>query len=354
MPFARPTLTEIIDRIIADISSRVVGVDGAVLRRSLLGIIGRAEAGAAHQLYGYIDWVARQAIPDTAEAEYLERWASIWNITRKAATFASGSVTFTGSNGTIIPDGTVVQRQDGVQFATQGDGTIASGTATVPVLAVTAGELGNTAVALALILLSPIAGVQSSAVVAAGGITAGDDVESDARLLERLLLRIQTPPQGGSAADYLQWALEVPGVTRAWVYPLQMGLSTVTVLFVTDDDPDGIIPDAGKVAEVQAHIEVERPVTAEVFVAAPIADALTMTIKISPNTAAVRAAVTAELEDLISRDAEPGQPLLLSRLREAVSIATGELNNQIVTPTANVTHATGHMAVLGTITFNSF
>lgn len=354
MAFARPTLTEIIDRVLADIGSRVVGVEGAVLRRSLLGIIGRAEAGAAHQLYGYIDWVSRQVIPDTADGEWLERWAKIWGITRKPATFAVGSITFTGSNGTLVPDGTLVQRQDGIQYATQGDGTISSGSAVIPVLAVSSGEGSNTSSGVSMVLVSPIAGVQSGVTVAAGGISGGDDAESDPRLLERLLQRIQSPPQGGAVADYILWALEVPDVTRAWVYPMQMGAGTVTVLFVTDDDPGGIIPGTGKVSDVQSHIDAERPVTAEVFVAAPVADPLNMTIKIQPNTAAVQAAVQAELVDLLVRDSAPGQPILISRLREAVSIAAGEANNQIVSPTADVAAATGHMAVLGTITWQSF
>lgn len=60
MPFARPTLTELITRVITDISSRVTGVDSAVLRRSLLGVIGQSEAGAVHMLYGYLDWIAKQ------------------------------------------------------------------------------------------------------------------------------------------------------------------------------------------------------------------------------------------------------------------------------------------------------
>lgn len=353
MAFARPTLAGIIDRVLADIGSRVVGVDGAVLRRSLLGIIGTAEAGAAHQLYGYIDWVARQAIPDTAEAEWLERWAAIWAITRKVATFAAGSLTFTGVSGSLIADGTLVQRQDGMQYATQGAATLAAGVAVVAVRAVTAGEGGNTSAGIKLALLSPIAGVQSAVTVAAGGIAGGDDVESDPRLLARLLLRIQNPPQGGAAADYVQWALLVPDVTRVWVYPKEMGAGTVTVRFVTDDDPAGVIPQAGKVVEVQAKIDTLRPVTAEVFVVAPIAAPLPLTIKLAPNSAAVQAAVQAELLDLLRRDAQPGQTILLSRIREAVSIATGETNNQVVTPTADVTCAPGYMATLGAITWQT-
>lgn len=350
MAFARPTLTQIIDRVTADIGSRVTGVDGAVLRRSLLGIIGQSTAGAAHHLYGYIDWVSRQVMPDTAEGEYLARWAAIWGVTRQPAGFASGVVTFTGTVGSTIPDGTIVQRQDGAQYATQGAVTLTASTASVPVQAVTAGAAGNLAAGVTVSLLSPVAGIQSNAT--SGSITGGADKESDEKLLARLLQRIQNPPHGGSAADYVQWALEVPDVTRAWVYPRQQGAGTVTVLFVVDNA--GVIPTASKVTEVQSHIDGRGPVTAEVFVAAPIAQPLDMTIKLSPNTAAVQAAVRAELEDLLSRDGEPGKPILISRLREAVSIAAGEDNNQIVTPTADVTHATGYMPTLGTLTFQSF
>lgn len=353
MPFARPTLTELIDRVITDISSRVTGVDSAVLRRSLLGIVGQSEAGAVHMLYGYLDWIAKQSIIDTAEKEYLERWAAIWKVIRKTADFAAGSIALSGTAGALILDGTIVQRQDGVQYKVLGDASFSGGPLVVPILALLAGESGNFGSDLPVFLLSPIAGVQSTATTITK-IEGGLDVEPDERLLARLLARIQQPPHGGAKSDYELWALEVTGVTRVWVYPLQMGAGTVTVLFVCDEDVS-IIPSPAKVAEVQAYIDAptRRPVTAEVFVAAPIADPLDMNIKLSPNTSAVQNAVRAELADLMDRDSEPGGPILISRLREAVSLAAGEGNNQIVTPTVDVTHATGHMATLGTLTFSS-
>jgi uncharacterized phage protein gp47/JayE len=352
MPFARPTLTEIIDRVVFDISSRITGVDGAVLRRSLIGILGRAEAGSVHLLYGYLDWIAKQVMPDTAETEFLERWCAIWKVTRKPASFATGQVTFTTAVGSVITAGAVVQRQDGLQYEVLTEVTSSGSTVAADVQALTAGAASNTAAGVIVSLLSPIAGVQANAVVASGGLTAGADVEEDDDLRARLIRRIQEPPQGGAAADYITWALEVPGVTRAWVYPLLMGPGTVTVTFVADNN-DPIIPSPELVEDVEEHIDVKRPVTAHVFVVAPTADALDMTIKISPNTADVRAAVTAEVSDLITRTAQPGGTIYISKIREAVSIAAGENNNQVVTPTADVVSATGHMPVLGTITFES-
>lgn len=351
MPFARPTLTELIDRVTTDISGRVTGVQSAVLRRSLLGILARSEAGAVHMLYGFLEWAAKQAIIDTAEKEYLERWAAIWKVFRKAADFSTGPALLAGAVGSTLPAGTIFQRQDGVQYRTLADGVFTGTTLQPTVVAVEAGAAGDAIAGTPLFLLSPVAGVQSTG-SAAAAIEGGLDVETDPQLLSRLLKRIRQPPHGGAASDYELWALEVPGVTRVWVYPTQMGLGTVTVLFVCDGETD-IIPTPAKVAEVQAYINARKPVTAEVFVAAPVADPLNMTVKLSPNTAAVQAAVRAEVADLIVRDAKPGSPTLISRLREAVSIAAGETDNAIVTPTADVAHATGHMAVPGTITFTS-
>lgn len=350
MPFARATLTELINRVSTDISSRVTGVDSAVLRRSLLGVLGQSEAGAVHMLYGYLDWIAKQSIIDTAEKEYLERWAAIWKVVRKTSGFAGGQVAFSGTAGAPIPGGTIVQRQDGVQYKVLGDGVFAGGPLIVPVLALEAGDAGNFGSGLPIFLMSPIAGVQSTATTVTK-LEGGVDVESDERLLARLLARIQQPPHGGAASDYELWAADVAGITRIWVYPLQMGAGTVTVLFVCDEDAD-IIPTPAKVAEVQTYINARAPVTAEIFVAAPIADPLNLTIKLAPNTTAVQGAVRAELLDLIDRDSAPGGPILISHLRGAVSLAAGEDNNQIVTPTADVTHAIGHMAILGTLTFS--
>ncbi|PTT04324.1 baseplate J protein [Pseudomonas sp. HMWF006] len=352
MPFARPTLPELIDRVTTDISGRVTGLQSAVLRRSLLGIIGRSEAGAVHMLYGFLEWAARQAIIDTAEKEYLERWAAIWKVFRKAADYSTGAALLTGAIGSTVLAGTILQRQDGVQYRVLADGTFTGTTLQPTVVAVDAGAAGDSPAGTPLFLLSPVAGVQSTG-AAATDIDGGLDIETDPQLLSRLLKRIRQPPHGGAESDYELWALEVPGVTRAWVYPLQMGVGTVTVLFVCDGEAS-IVPTPAKVAEVQSYIDARRPVTAEVFVAAPIADPLNMAVKLSPNTAAVQSAVRAEVADLIVRDSKPGSPILISRLRESVSLAAGESDNAITSPTTDVVHATGHMAIPGTITFSSF
>ncbi len=350
MPFERPALATLIERVTADIETRLPGAD-ARLRRSNLNVLARVHAGAVHGLYGYLDFIARQVIVDTAEAEYLERWAGIWGIVRTPAVAAAGNVTFSGVDGAVIPIGTLVQRSDGAEITTTAAGAIAAGTAIVAAIASVAGVAGNTGAGSVLALAAPIAGVNGNLVAAAGGLVGGADVEEDERLLTRLLARIQQPPHGGAEFDYIAWALEVPGVTRAWVYPQEQGAGTVVLRFLRDEDP-GAIPDAGEVAAVQAHIDAVRPVTAQLFVVAPIAQPQNFTITLTPDMPAVRAAVEAELRDLILRDIEPGSTLLFSHVREAISIATGETDHAVAVPAADVPATSiGHMITFGAITW---
>lgn len=349
MPFNRPSLPAIIERIVSDIESRLPGAD-ARLRRSNLAVLARAEAGVAHGLYGYIDFFARQVIIDTADAEYLERWASVWGIGRTSASPATGNVTMTGNSGTVIPAGMTLQRSDGAQFTTTAAVTIAAGTATVPVIASDAGLPGNTLAGTRLTLAAQTFGVSATATVTVDGLVGGTDIEGDDSLRDRLLFRIRNPPQGGAALDYDAWAREVAGVTRVWVKPQWLGAGTVGVFFVRDGDPDNI-PDAGEVAIVQAYLDSKRPITAQVSALAPIPLEVDITIQVSPDTAEVRAAVTAELQDLFRREAEPSGTILVSHLREAVSLSLGEIDHVITVPGGDVVAGPGEMPVLGTITW---
>lgn len=350
MAFNRPSLADLIARAQADIEAELPGTD-ARLRRSNLGVMARLHAAAVHGLYGYLDWISRQVLVDQAEAEWLVRWAGLYGIARKAASAAVGNVTVSGDDGADVPIDSYLQRADGLQVRTTAAGVIAGSTAVVPVRAVTVGTTGNTVAASKLSFVEPVAGVSTQAVVATGGLTGGRDEESDDELRDRVVARMQAPPAGGSASDYVAWARSVAGVTRAWCYPLEDGPGTVVVRFVRDGDTS-IIPDSTRVAEVQSYINARRPVTATVTVEAPTLLSLNMEIAVFPDTTAVRQAVTAELRDMLQREATPGGRIYLSRLREAVSAGAGESHSDVVLPTADVVPSTGQIVTLGTITWS--
>lgn len=351
MAFNRPALIEIISRIETDYVSRLGIKEPA--RAAFVRAQSRAFAGAVHGLYGFLEFISQQALPDTAVDEYLDRWCAIFGIYRIPATYASGSVTITGISGNIVPAGTILQTGDQIQYETTADATLASGTATAPVTALTAGDIGNLPAASAISFQSPVAGINSSATVAAGGLTGGSDQETTESLRQRLIARIQTPPQGGNAADYEKWAQEGhPDVTRVWVTPLEMGAGTVTVRFVTDDVAGGPIPSTPIVDAVSAYIQTKRPVTANVFVVAPVLNEVDFSIQLSPNTIATQAAVLSELKDLFIRDGAPGGTILISRVREAISIAAGESDHVLISPTDNIVSPAGQLPTVGDITWS--
>lgn len=349
MSFARPSLADLIDRASADIEAGLPGTD-ARLRRSNLAVLARVHAATVYGLYGYLDWISKQITVETCEAELLDRRASVWGVYRKPADYARGTVQFSGTNGVVVPAGTPLTRGDGALFFTTEDSTIAAGVVNVAVIADEAGAAGNSAAGSSLTFQQPLGNVSPTGTVLAPGLSGGIDIEADEALRPRLLARIQAPPMGGSASDYVAWALQVPGVTRAWVYPLEDGVGTVRVRFVRDNDAS-FIPDVAEVAAVQAYIDQVRPVCANVTVSAPIAVALNLTIQLTPDTSQVRAAVTAELADLFVRESYPGATILVSHLREAISVAAGETNHVLVSPTADVAYSASQIAKLGTITW---
>jgi uncharacterized phage protein gp47/JayE len=344
MAFARPTLTELVNRIQLDFISRL-SLTGAVLRRSIVFVLARVLAGAAHMLHGHLEYLGRQLFPDQSDDLYLTRQASLFGITKLAPTYATASLTVTGTG--TIPLGTALIRADGAQYTTNGATTI-TGTGSVSVTASVAGAAGSLTVGAVLVFVSPISGITSTAVVASK--VDGNDAETTEDLRVRLLEHLAEPAHGGTEADYIAWAKLVLGVTRVWVSPLELGPGTVVVRFVRDNDPTPI-PDAGKVAAVQSKIDSLKPVHATVTAIAPIDAPIAMTLHISPDTPALRTAVTAELTNLLASTATPGSTTLLSAIRTAIGSTSGISDYTLTTPSADITHTTGQLASVGTITW---
>lgn len=349
MTFIRPTLSELIERARADIESRLPGADTR-LRHSLLDVLTRLHGGTASGVYGYIDFIARQIPFDTAEGEILARWASIWGVQRKAAVAATGNVRFVGVNGSIVAAGSELTRIDGTTYRTTTAATIAGGQAIVEVEAIDGGPGTDMATDGQLTLSSAVTGINAAATVQSPGLSGGADEESDADLLARFLQRVRQPPEGGSRSDYERWARELPEVTRAWVYPGWMGVGTVGVTFVLDGR-ENIFPTSEDLLAMEAHIDVLKPVTAELVVFAPTPRPVDMLIRLAPSTTATRDAVLAELADLFVRDSEPGGLLRLSRIREAISLAQGEVYHDLELPSQDPMAGPGEMLTLGEVTW---
>lgn len=334
MAFERPSLPELCRRVESDIGSRLSPYPYPQAG-DVAGVFGAALGAASHLLHGHLDWIAQQMLPITASGEDLDRHARTWlTVPRKPAAFAAGQATVSGS----LPQvGDELRRDDGVRFAVRGiDGQV------LQLDAIDPGTGGNTRAGAVL----QFAG--GTATVASSGLTGGAEAEGDEELRERLLQRIRNPPMGGSVSDYIRWALEVAGISRAWVKPNSGTVNHVVVYVAGGAD---IVPENTLLDAVRRHLDVLRPVTARVSVAAPRLKAVSHRIKVYPDTAAVRQAVENSLRLFYRREASLGSVIRLSRISEAVSLAAGETHHMLLAPTADVVCADDEIAALGEITW---
>ncbi len=370
MPWSRPTLTTLVDRAVADMQSRITGAT-TLLRRSSLKVLARVQAGANHLLYGYIQYLANNLFISKADEIGLAVHAGEYGVDRKAAAAAAGNAGATGTNGIEIPAATELQSNDGQVYTVDTAVTVVGGIATLALTAQQTGTNGNQDAATVLSYVSPIIGIDSTATVDSDGIIDGLGEEEVEDWRARLLARKRQPPHGGAESDYVAWALEVTGVTRAWVFPQYFGIGTVGLAFVRDDDAS-IIPSAAELEAVYDYVishedpvtggTVGIPVTAEPgFYVIGHNDGSTfaeksvdLSLKIYPNTTAVQAAVTEKLADVLEIYGGPGETVYLSDIYFIIGGAADLQRLQIVSPVADITASESEVHVPGTITFAEY
>jgi uncharacterized phage protein gp47/JayE len=358
MPWTTPTLSAV--RVLSRdyVSAALNGA--ALVGNSVLRVMSDCMGGLAHLTLQYIDWLANQLLPDTAEQEWLDRHGQIWLTNadgskgRKQATFASGNVNFTGTSGTDLPAGSQMSGSaGGVIYQTTEDITIGAGPTEGPVVCLTAGTVGNQDDGAQLNMINPPFGVDDTATVVV--LENGVDTETDPQLRSRVLLRIQQPPMGGATSDYILWAEAVPGVTRAWAAP-EMGVGTMTVRFLMDDlraSDDGW-PGSADCTTVQDYLDSKRPVTVkDMWALAPNKVWLDVQITdLNPNTPEAQAEIETSLTAMLQQQAAPGQTIFEAWISSAIMQAPHVISFDLVSPTTDlVMPDVGSMAVLRDITY---
>lgn len=369
--FSLPTINDLAERARMAFRGNLKGSDAWVWPNNVYASA-KVIAGMVFEAFGFLSYVSRMIFAHTApDIETLLMHGEEYGIARKPAAPAGGNVTFTAEDAFSVDTGAELDRGDGRRYlVTSGGLLVSAGTLQVPVVAILDGAGGNAIAGTPLTIVSGASGAgaaTATAAVGAGDIVMGADVEDIESYRARILFRKRNPPHGGSAADYVMWALQVSGVTRVFVERLWNGGGTVRVYVLMDDSFPNGIPDAAAVARVQDYIETVAPAGAIVTVAAPVATPIPVTVTgISPNTTAVQNAVRAELADTFLRlgrvsgidTAHGGMPFLAvpeifskSWVSQAVANATGEHRHVLVAPAADVVIATGHIATLGTVSF---
>lgn len=216
-------------------------------------------------LNNFIDLVSG----DTAVGEYLDRVVADYGLTRKQATKAIRRIVTTES----IP----VSSRWGLNDTSYVITEIIS-TDTYKAECEQYGEIGNIYTG-ALENIDNISGTATLTDI----ITSGQNTESDDNLRARFYAYLQRPSTSGNAFNYKEWAMNVPGVGDAKVFPLWNGNGTVKVLVVgsnmeIDETLEPVVHD---------YIETVRPIGATVTVDSPNEKIIVITANITLDGSAI-------------------------------------------------------------------
>lgn len=236
-----------------------------------------------------------------------------------------------------------------------------------PITAGTLGPSGNVSGGGTLTVSTTDPAVNATAIAAYGGISGGTDRETLESWRARVMQALGTDFGAFNADEIDIVAKTVPGVTRVWVKKATLGGTNgvmegqVKVAFVRDGDAN-IFPTVAEVAAVKAKI-VANCMTAhtaedDVIVLSPTPHPIAVTLSITPDTTAMRAAVTAKLAQFFSETATyegtVGLLDLQCALKGLIDPATRATLSSfsIPIPSADVTMADNEFPTLDSVVFS--
>lgn len=255
------TLDEITDALVAAYKNRFPTHDVSKLSDNWKRQ--RVTALAAFMNQAHIQSVGDDMLPDLASGTALDRWATLVNLTRKAATSAykADSLRLRGTAASTFTSGDELTHSDGTSYMLNESGSIpAAGFIDVDVIAIDTGSVTRKTAGEVLTFVSAPSGIQSTAEIQLDLDEGGDDEELDGALRDRVLAKIAQPGMGGNANDYEQWALEEEGVAEAYVYPIRQGLGTVDVAVLRSGTGDDRLFGTSELTDVETAMDAKRPV----------------------------------------------------------------------------------------------
>jgi uncharacterized phage protein gp47/JayE len=261
------TYETILARMLSKVPDTIDKREGSVIYDAL------APAAVELQLmYIELDTILKFAFADTSSGDYLAMRAAEAGIERIAATYALRKAFF------YAADNVLMDVNIGARFSI--DGLIYAATEKISVgqykvQCETAGESGN----IPFGTMTPIDYIEGLAKAElADIITAGEDEETDASLLERYHEKVREPITSGNTYHYKMWAREVAGVGGAKVFPLWGGNGTVKVAIA---DSDMRPADSALVTTVADYIETVRPIGATVTIVSATGKAINVSVKVN-------------------------------------------------------------------------
>jgi len=258
-----PTVQELRAQIISGYEA-ALNITNPTFGKSYLRTKATVKAGVLWLLYLTAAKVEKNMFVDTCDEPTLRRFGLVKiNRDRFAATQAQYSILVTGTNGAIIPAGTVFKSNDNAlnpskRYVLDAPFTL-DGTNLITVRALESGVSSSLLNGDELSLEAPIALVDTIATVDSE-ITQPQEAETVDAYRQVIILSFRLEPQGGAPADYRLWSLEVQGIVNAYPYASSNNPNEVD-LYLESDESDGI-PTPTDLGNVQESIElptVDRP-----------------------------------------------------------------------------------------------
>ena len=277
----------------------------------------RVNGGVFSGVYADLRKISDDAFPQSARREALGRQLQTYlNDDFKQPEQSVGEVGVTGTPGSVIAvSQQLIYGPNGNAYQVSSAVVLVGASGVVPVVSVASGQSQNLLAGAQLTFSSPPAGVNALA-VATSDFSDGRDVETNEQASQRILERLQSPPAGGTEADYKAWARAADNsVVDVNIIRFIFGLGTVGVVItagttdidaaVTAGDPVVRVPSAGLVEDVQDYIDALNPLTDCVHVLGPAVVTLDVSVKARYATgdgATIPPGQTLTQEELVQRE----------------------------------------------------
>ncbi|WP_277287712.1 baseplate J/gp47 family protein [Veillonella montpellierensis] len=290
--------------------------------------------------YAEMQLILDAAFPQTSWGEYLTRHAESHGVFRKNATQANVLLTVTGTANAVVPKGSEFGTDANEIFRTTVEINLGE-TGTGKVLAVSdkKGKSLNVGANTITKIVSDI--YEISTVNNEAAAYDGYDEETDAELLDRLLLKVRQPATSGNVYHYEQWAKLVNGVLLVKVIPLWNGPGTVKVIVINNKRESA---STELIEKVKAVIAENAPIGATVTVVTPTIFDITVELTVTKGIAdieAIKKALNEEFKKQIFNGtyvsyANIGKAILANQETGVLDYRDLKVNNDVIN--IDITH----------------
>lgn len=297
------------------------------LREPLAATWARACSG----LHGHLDWLDAQCSPLSCELERLYDWAALYAVNRLLAVAAKGSVLATGLADAQLYAGSLLRAPNGKDYVVLATVTLGAGDTPVAIRCTTSGSFGNLNVGTVLTLIDPIAGINSTLIVDALGISGGADDEPVTAWRARCALEWSLVVAGGARSgkpeDYRYWARSAhPSISDAKVLPQALGMGTVLILPICNGLVNRL-PTPSILDSVRTRLLQIAPAVSDWRVAVPVLHPVALSIHLQPtvDTVANRNAIAAALTTLLlSKGGDANLTLAWAEIDATLALVTSQ------------------------------